>query len=74
MIEQDSSYLRLLLESPKDSGFFLLKIPCDYLMLHRSKLSIRKTQDHFDLHISGKKINEFSDIRGEGLDFKRFKV
>jgi hypothetical protein len=73
-LSSEQNELRLLLAEPDYKGFHFLKIPRDYLVSNRDKLSIRQTGEKIDFHICALLDRRFKDIRGEGLNLAQFEV
>ncbi|MDC9499700.1 MULTISPECIES: hypothetical protein [unclassified Pseudoalteromonas] len=73
-LNSDQNELKLLLAEQDYKGFYFLKIPRDYLISNRNKLSIRQAGDKIDFHISALSDRRFKDIRGEGLNLAQFEV
>jgi hypothetical protein len=73
-LASEQSELKLVLAEPDYVGFHFLKIPRNYLVSNRDKLSIRQTGDKIDFHISALSDKRFKDIRGEGLNLAQFEV
>lgn len=73
-LSSEQKELKLLLAEQDYKGFYFLKIPRDYLISNRNKLSIRQTGDKIDFHICALSDRRFKDIRGEGLNLAQFEV
>lgn len=74
LLSSEQNELKLVLAEPDYKGFYFLKIPRDYLVSNRNKLSIRQTGDKIDFHICALLDRRFKDIRGEGLNLAQFEV